>query len=179
MQKTAITGACLHGKAEYQQSQWRWRYLAPYLIGRTRRDYERAQWHRGQPGSERKERGEYQQTTWQRPTRPIAGRHRSARAARRWYIAAYPVILTLSFRVVVQPSAHTGSPHLGRGAAAGLRLTTRLVLRRRAYTRHGSVCVNASSCWHRVPMLSHYRNSLPVPKRRKAGAPLVAYSTSP
>jgi len=29
-------------------------------------------------------------------------------------------------------------------AAAGLRLTTRLVLRRRACTRHGSVCVNAS-----------------------------------
>src|SRR5438093_12400065 len=106
MQKTAITGACLHGKAGYQQSQWRWRYLAPYLIGRTGRDHERAQWHRGQPGSERKERGEYQQTTWQRPTRPIAGRHRSARAARRWHIAAYPVILTLSFRVVGQPSAH-------------------------------------------------------------------------
>jgi hypothetical protein len=106
MQKTAITGACLHGKAGYQQSQWRWRYLAPYLIGRTRRDHERAQWHRGQPGLERKERGEYQQTAWQRPTRPIAGQHRSARAARRWHSAAYPVILTLSFRVVVQPSAH-------------------------------------------------------------------------
>jgi len=57
MQKTAITGACLHGKAGYQQSQWRWRYLAPYLIGRTCRDHERVQWHRGQPGSERQERG--------------------------------------------------------------------------------------------------------------------------
>jgi hypothetical protein len=63
MQKTDITGTCRHGKAGYQQSQWRWRYLAPYLIGRARRDHKRAQWHRGQPSSERKERGECQQTT--------------------------------------------------------------------------------------------------------------------
>ena len=35
------------------------------------------------------------------------------------------------------------------------------------------------SLFYRVSRLSHGWNSLPVPRRRKAGAPLAAYSTSP
>src|SRR5262245_24313252 len=86
MQKTDITGTCRHGKAGYQQSQWRWRYLAPYLIGRARRDHKWAQWHRGQASSERKERGECQQTTWQRPT--IATKSIDRHRYRKWWARA-------------------------------------------------------------------------------------------
>ena len=69
-------------------------------------------------------------------------------------------------------------PYPSTSATTGLWLTTKLVLHRRVCLRHGSASVNASRL-HRVSMLSHCRNSLPVPKRRKVGAPLAGYSTSP
>src|SRR5262245_59418348 len=68
MPKTDITGACLHGKAGYQQSERRRRYRAPYLIGRPCRDHER---HRSPEGHRA---GKGQRGGVQEKVKPAVGR---------------------------------------------------------------------------------------------------------